>query len=110
MPALLFTLMSLRFNPCSPMCTVGGNIVVSLPSVVVTVMGSGGIVISLFIATVEDIRLGTLFIISVIKQHVLLKTEKINYRKAKKKNNNILHSNLKLQLISQNGLDDRIFV
>lgn len=46
------------------MCTVGGKTVISLPSVVATVIGSGGIVISLFTATVDDIRLGTRFIIS----------------------------------------------
>lgn len=78
MPVRLFALMSLTFNPCSPICTVGGSTVVSLPSKVVTVIGSGGIVIILFTATGDDIKPGTLFIISEEK-FVTNKKQKLSF-------------------------------
>lgn len=63
-PARLLKLITRRFSGCIPICTEGGNTVVSFPAFVSTVRGSGGIVIILFTATVVDIRLGTRFIIS----------------------------------------------
>lgn len=64
MPVLLVTLISRKFKLCNPMCTVGGDTVSASPANVDTVTGSGGIVITRFTATVDDIREGTRFMIS----------------------------------------------